>query len=227
MDQLDLVMESLAGLVRVTLAQGNISQALVQVNEILAHLESDGLEGMVEPFQVYLTCYHVLRANDDARTPEVLATAHNLLQEQAAKIPDEATRRLFLENVKAHREIVATYRELQGRQQESQVRVRLPRADAPTGRPLRDDEYVTITWTLDAPGDEAIQRKACPERSRRVERRRHRIHRLLAEAQAQGAAPRDKDLAEALGVSLPTLRRDMAALRAEGHDLPTRGRLRQ
>jgi hypothetical protein len=185
------------------------------VDEILAHLESEGLEGMVEPFQVYLTCYHTLRANDDARGPEVLATAHNLLQEQAAKISDEATRRLFLENVAAHREIVAIYRELQAHE-EPQTQVHLPRADAPTGRPLREDEYVTITWTVDAPGDAEIPR--------RTDRRRHRILRLLAEAQAQGAAPRDQDLAAALDVSLPTIRRDMSALRAEGHTPSTRGR---
>jgi predicted DNA-binding transcriptional regulator YafY len=39
--------------------------------------------------------------------------------------------------------------------------------------------------------------------------------------------PRDEDLARALGVGLRTLRRDMAALRAAGHDLPTRGRLEE
>jgi DNA-binding SARP family transcriptional activator/biotin operon repressor len=98
----------------------------------------------------------------------------------------------------------------------SQVTVRLPRADAPTGRPLRDDEYVTVTWTVDAPEDAALHGK--------VARRRQRILRLLAEAQTQGATPRDQDLAAVLGVSLSALRRDMAALRAEGHDLLTRWR---
>jgi tetratricopeptide (TPR) repeat protein len=113
-----------------------------------------------------------------------------------------------------------------------QITTRLPRADAPLGRPLREDEYVTVTWTVDAPEDatargEARSEQARPERSRagrKVARRRRRILRLLAEAQAQGAAPRDQDLAAALGVSLRTLRRDMAALRAEGHELPTRWR---
>jgi DNA-binding SARP family transcriptional activator len=98
------------------------------------------------------------------------------------------------------------------------ITVRLPRADAPTGRPLRDDEYVSVTWTVEAPEDEDVRGK--------VARRRGRILRLLAEAQAQGAAPRDQDLAAALDVSLPTLRRDMAALRAAGHELPTRWRKR-
>jgi tetratricopeptide (TPR) repeat protein len=108
-----LVMESLAGLARVTLAQGDPLQARAQVTEILAHLEREGLYRMVEPFQVYLTCYQVLQANRDLQAQGVLATAYDLLQEQAGKIPDEPTRRLFLENVAAHREIVTAYRAMQ------------------------------------------------------------------------------------------------------------------
>lgn len=97
-----------------------------------------------------------------------------------------------------------------------QIMVRLPRADAPLGRPLGDDEFVLVTWTVTAAEDARVPGKTA--------RRRQRILRLLAEAQAQGATPRDEDLAAALAVSLPTLRRDMAALRAAGHDLFTRWR---
>jgi class 3 adenylate cyclase/tetratricopeptide (TPR) repeat protein len=104
-----LATESLAGLARATLAQGNLLQARAQVKEILAHLEREGLYRMVEPFQVYLTCYHVLQANEDAKAQEVLASAYGLLQEQASKLPDEPARRLFLENVAPHREIVSAY----------------------------------------------------------------------------------------------------------------------
>jgi hypothetical protein len=96
------------------------------------------------------------------------------------------------------------------------ITVRLPRADAPLGRPLRDDEWVEVTWSIVAPEDSRIPGK--------VARRRRRILRLLAEAQAQAAAPRDQDLATALGISLSTLRRDAAALCAAGHGLPTRWR---
>ncbi|HIC88611.1 MAG TPA: HTH domain-containing protein [Anaerolineae bacterium] len=46
--------------------------------------------------------------------------------------------------------------------------------------------------------------------------RHHRLARLLREAEAQGAHPRHTDLAQALGVSVSTVRRDMAALRREG-----------
>jgi tetratricopeptide (TPR) repeat protein len=211
-----LVIESQAGLVRVCLAQGELLQAQALVDEILPYLKNEGLDGMVEPFQVYLTCYHVLQVGDDPRTPEVLTNAHDLLQEQAARIPDEETRILFLEEVAAHREIVAAYHELQAGSQGRQVQVRLPRAGAPRGRPLRDDEYVTVTWTVATPEDTGA-RKAT---------RRRRIVRLLREAQAQGAAPSYSHLAEALGVSQRTIERDMAALSREHPDLPsTRGKM--
>ncbi|MGD9100760.1 MAG: DUF1670 domain-containing protein, partial [Anaerolineae bacterium] len=103
--------------------------------------------------------------------------------------------------------------------QASQVQVRLPRADAPSGRPLRDDEYVSVTWTVAAPEDDAIAGK--------VARRQRRLSRLLQEAQEQGAAPTVDDLAAALAVSRPTLRRDLAALRRAGREAQTRGSRRE
>jgi predicted ATPase len=207
--------DSMAGLARVSLTRGELSQAQEHVGEILSHLETNPtLDSTDEPFLIYLTCYQVLHATQNPRAQEVLATAYNLLQEQAAKIPDEATRRLFLGNVAANREIVATYRELQGQR----ITVRLPCADAPLGRPLRDDEYATVTWTVDALGDKDIPRK--------TDRRRHRILRLLDEAQAQGAAPTHTHLAEALEVSRRTIERDVAALRQKHPRLPpTRGEI--
>jgi predicted ATPase/DNA-binding SARP family transcriptional activator len=112
------VMEPLAGLAWVCLARGDVGQALVHVEEIVAHLESGGahspgsghaLDGAISPFQVYLTCYHVLEANQDDRAPVVLATAHDLLRARAARIGDETMRRSFLENVAAHRQLVQAF----------------------------------------------------------------------------------------------------------------------
>jgi tetratricopeptide (TPR) repeat protein len=215
--QHNLAMESQAGLARVRLAEGDMRGAQDLADEILLHLGNHGLDGMVEPFQVYLTCYQVLRAGGAPRAPEVLATAYDLLQAQASKISDEATRHSFLENITAHREIVATYDDLQARSRGRSVQVRLPRADAPLGRPLRDDEYTTVVWTVAAPED--ADRK-------KVARRRRRILRLLQEARAQGAAPTYGHLAQALCVSQRTIERDMAALRREhAHLPPTRGKM--
>jgi tetratricopeptide (TPR) repeat protein len=99
-------MDSLAGLARVSLAQGDPSQAQAQVGGILSYLETNSLEGTDEPFRVYLTCYRVLKANQDPRAQEILTTAYNLLQEHAGNTADEEMRRSFLENVSTHRELV-------------------------------------------------------------------------------------------------------------------------
>lgn len=96
-----------------------------------------------------------------------------------------------------------------------QVKVRLPRVAAPTGRPLREDERVAVAWTLAAPADDAIAGK--------TPRRQHRLLRLLREAEEQGAAPTVDDLAAALAVSRATIKRDLAGLRATGQAAHTRG----
>jgi tetratricopeptide (TPR) repeat protein len=103
--QPSLAMEPLAGLAHVSLARGDLSGAQTQVDKILIHLETHTLDGTEEPFWVYLTCYHVLRSNQDPRAQVILNRAHSLLQERAAKIEDEDLRRSFLENVASHREI--------------------------------------------------------------------------------------------------------------------------
>jgi DNA-binding CsgD family transcriptional regulator len=55
--------------------------------------------------------------------------------------------------------------------------------------------------------------------------RRVRIQRLLDEALAQGAMATQEDLARALQVTVRTIKRDCADLRAQGIYLPTRGNL--
>lgn len=91
---------------------------------------------------------------------------------------------------------------------------RLPRRNAPTGRPLHEDEWVEVTWTLHTAEDDSITSK--------VSRRHTRILRLLHEAQQQEAAPTLQDLAEALQVSKRTIKRDLAKLRQQGKTLNTR-----
>jgi hypothetical protein len=85
-------------------------QAQAQIAEILAYLEQHGApRGTWDPFRVYLACYHVLRASGDPRAASILAAGHRLLQEQAGRIPDEALRRSFLENVAENRELAAEF----------------------------------------------------------------------------------------------------------------------
>jgi predicted ATPase len=225
--ELHLAMESTAGLARVSLKENDIALALSHVEEILAFLETGMLAGTEEPLWIFMACYLALRANQDPRAEDVLTTSHNLLCEQATKIEDSELRRSYLENVVFHREIVAAYQELKSQQQRGQagpegsqsITVSLPRVDAPLGRPLRENEYVSVTWTVAVPKDEAIAGK--------VARRQHRILRLLNEAQAQGAAPTLEHLAEALGVSRRTIERDVALLRSQEQTAipPTRGKM--
>jgi tetratricopeptide (TPR) repeat protein len=104
--------EPLAGLARVALAQGDLTGALAHVGEILGYATGHpALEGTIEPLRIYLTCYRVLQANGDPRSGEILDAAYRLLQERAARIEDDDLRRSYLENVAAHREIVAAWNE--------------------------------------------------------------------------------------------------------------------
>jgi tetratricopeptide (TPR) repeat protein len=116
LDQPNLATEPLAGLARVALAQGDLARAQACVEEILSHLETGTLHGTISPFEVYLTCYRVLKASQDPRAQEILNTAHDRLQEWAARITDEGLRRSFLERVAAHREIVREYEGSRGKQ---------------------------------------------------------------------------------------------------------------
>jgi hypothetical protein len=102
-----------------------------------------------------------------------------------------------------------------------QVRVILTRYDAGHGRALRDTETTEVTWTVDA----GLEDRQVLEQHGHAALRRVRIQRLLDEALAQGAVASQEDLAPALQVSLRTIKRDCAALKAQDIYLPTRGKL--
>lgn len=114
-NQASLAVEVTAGLARVSLAEGNLARAQAQIEEILDFINTPGTEsgpalaGATDPFEIYLTCYHVLHATHDPRAREVLQTAHELLQQLAATIDDESLRRTFFEAMSVRREIRATY----------------------------------------------------------------------------------------------------------------------
>ncbi len=160
----------------------------------------------------------ILNAAPGTRPSEVrkhIELAHHHLQIVANRIGDPLLRSTFLENVVENRSILLSHR--LGRVVPPTLRrsTRLPAATAPTGRPLRNDEWVSVEWTVSVPEDGEIRGKS--------ERRRHVILRLLREAQEQGAAPTVEDLATVLGVSRATIKRDLAALRTAGHTVRTRG----
>jgi tetratricopeptide (TPR) repeat protein len=107
-----LASEPLAGLAHVALCKGNRAEALAHVDLILGYLKDPAAIGEAwDPFWIYLTCVRVLRASRDPRADEVLDQAYERLQARAAKIEDQDLRCSYLENVPAHREIVALWKE--------------------------------------------------------------------------------------------------------------------
>jgi predicted ATPase/DNA-binding SARP family transcriptional activator/Tfp pilus assembly protein PilF len=108
------VTEALAGLASIALAQGDWAQAQAYVTDILDYLSTATLDGTQDPIRVYLTCYLVLRANRDARALDILTAGYNFLQGRAAKTSSEQSRHLYLENIPAHRELLAEWSKLIG-----------------------------------------------------------------------------------------------------------------
>jgi hypothetical protein len=79
---------------------------------------------------------------------------------------------------------------------------------------------VPVNLTLDSPDDlEALRHGVAALR-------RSKIQRLTREAQAQGALLTQEDLARLLCCSRSTIKRDIAHLRSEGVDVPTRGQMK-
>jgi DNA-binding transcriptional regulator YhcF (GntR family) len=100
-----------------------------------------------------------------------------------------------------------------------QMRVILVRRDAGHGRPLRETAGREVIWTIDA-GQEyrRLEREAGYQGVRQA-----RLERLVEEALEQGAVATQEDLAQALHVSVRTVKRDFAELRRRGIQLSSRG----
>ena len=153
-----------------------------------------------------------LGRRDDAC--RVLSAAYAVLQKQARILHEYSVRHRFFQRVPVNRDISAAYFEMLGRAMTHTVM--LARKTAPLGRTLTRKERVEVVWTVAAPEDDTIADKTA--------RRHYRLRRLLAEAEAQNAAPTDDDLARALGVSRHTILRDMQALAQTGQPITTRRR---
>lgn len=101
-----LVQDPQAGLARVALVRGRLAEAVSLVEEVLAYLAHQGTDGIDEPVLVFLTCYAVLHAVDDARASQALEAGYNLLMSRAARINDLALRHSYLQNQPAHAELL-------------------------------------------------------------------------------------------------------------------------
>ena len=101
-----LMLEATAGLARVFAIQKEWPKSLHLVEKILPYLErAVALNGTDEPAWIYLTCYCVLKANNDCRADEILARAFTCLQNQASHILDNQSRQYFLEGAVFNHEI--------------------------------------------------------------------------------------------------------------------------
>jgi predicted ATPase/DNA-binding SARP family transcriptional activator len=102
-----------AGMAHIALSQGDLAEAMAQVTAVLDILNAptppNTLDGSLEPFSIYRTCYDVLQANgDEIRARAVLREAYQLLQARANQLKG-AWRRSFLENVPVNRAILAAW----------------------------------------------------------------------------------------------------------------------
>lgn len=92
--------------------------------------------------------------------------------------------------------------------------------ETPPGQPLQDSQRIAITLTMDSEGDLEALREGVGVL------RRVKIQRFTQEAREQGALLTQEDLARLLCTSRSTIKRDIAQLRAEGLDVPTRGQIK-
>ena len=105
-----LQIESMAGLSRVMLAQGDLVEAQKYGEKICEYiLREEDLSGAWEPLKIYWNCYLTLRANNDPRKNDFLKDTVENLQKRAAKIPDKTDRERYLTNVPWHRDIMTEW----------------------------------------------------------------------------------------------------------------------
>ena len=104
-----LLMETQAGLAQLMLVQAKLDQAVELVEAILPQLTPESVTGTEEPMQIYLVCYQVLLAVGDGRATAVLTEANQLIRERAAKLKEPELKRMFLENIPAHKTLLAAY----------------------------------------------------------------------------------------------------------------------
>ena len=169
------------------------------------------------PF-VYYNHYLVAKGTHHwAAARAAVEEAAAVLDERVKKIAAPAWREKYISGHRFNRDITSAAADLPP---PGQLRVSLAPVDTGAHHHPAPEEAVTVIWTVDAGEPDA----ALAERDGKVTLRRHRILRLLVEAEEAGGSPTVADLAGALNVSPRTIDSDLAALRRQGHSIRTRGR---
>jgi len=197
------------GILRLYTAQGDWTAA----RSLLQHTKLSGFDYQKDDPEIRqelnLVAFQVFQAmGEETQALEHLIEAEAAMLENAAALP-QMDRPRFLEAIPLNRETRAAVEACSRRSE-----ARLARANAPRGKALTANDFISITWTISAPGD----RRFRPDSARRQQV----LRRLIAEAETQNAAPTDDDLARALGVSRRTILRDTEVLLGEGVDIKTR-----
>jgi class 3 adenylate cyclase/tetratricopeptide (TPR) repeat protein len=101
------VVEAQAGLARLALQRGDLSQAEDITRQIMVYLEQTGPQGLELPMLVYLTCARVFQAVGDAqRLDRTLESGRKELQARLDRISEVDWRKTFLEAIPEHRELM-------------------------------------------------------------------------------------------------------------------------
>jgi len=192
---------------RLLMQQGDQAAALSLARLTIAQLNAS----VQQRHKVAYRCFEILAISgyhDEAAI--ALAYAHTELTRAMAGLTPEQ-RAKSLHHVPEHAAILNQWQATHAQTRE----VRLVRANVPTGRPVAEDEWVTVTLTITHPDDQRIANKKA--------RRQQQLARLLDESSAQDAAPTVTDLATLLAAGKATIKRDLAELRAAGRVVKTRG----
>ena len=90
--------------------QCQVDQARTPLDSILHYPETNPtLAGAVEPLRILLVCCNTLQTLADKRAVDALERSYRLLQDQAARLTDEALKQSFLQHVPTHAGIIAAW----------------------------------------------------------------------------------------------------------------------
>jgi hypothetical protein len=160
-----------------------------------------------------------------------------MVQTQADRLSEKTAERIFLYELErdfelapaTSRAVLAAARQVllplsgNGDVREGQMRMTVVGVDEPAGKSLTAMKKVGVVVTVDG----GIEDMEVLKRFGVVRLRRLRLLRMAEEAVDQGGVLTQEDLARLLQVGVRTVRRDVSALRAGGHWVPTRGAVKE
>lgn len=94
-----------AGLIDVSLAQGEPESIRDLLEEALAYLANDPI-GIDHLTYVYAVCYRALKTLNDARATDILLKGRDFIESRTALIDDERLKRTYCENIPPHHELL-------------------------------------------------------------------------------------------------------------------------